>query len=147
MMRFLARLLRRFGGSASPADLPSVVQSSEPLTRFIFSSDHFAATKGVVKARAFLPDKSGETSVFRIEALSNEEIWRIGNGIRPEQAKARGDIAANAVYGTGLSIHPATADHPRHAVIVGWPAEKDKKLMLATLLSQYAVLRLAEVAG
>ena len=144
MIRFLKQLLTRFAGWALQPKLRGDVQSHEPLTRFIFSREHFAETKGLVKPKAFLPDQNGETSVFRTAALSSDAIWAIGNAIRGEKAKARGDLATAVVQRIGLRINPATEEHPKHAVIVGWPAEKDKKLMMATLLSKETTLRVPE---
>jgi len=142
MIRFLRQLLRRFVGSASKPSLPSSVQSDELLGRFLFSREHFAETKGLVKPKGFLPDKDGETSVFRITDLADDAIWTIGNAIRPEKAKARGDVITNIVRRANLRVEPATQDHPRHAVIVGWPEPKHEKLMLATLLSKDATLHI-----
>ena len=141
MIQFLCRLLKPFFGSGSKSDLPRVVGEDEPLARFIFSSEHFAETKGLVKPKAFLPDGRGETSVFRVISLSSSEIWNIGNGIRAEHAKACARIATRAVRHAGLQVDAAPEDHPRHAVIVGWPSEKHRKLMVALLLSNAATLQ------
>src|SRR2546425_496766 len=92
MIRFLYRLLRLFSGSDSGSELPATVEAHELLTRFIFSSEHFAHTRGIVKLKAFLPDGNGETSVFRVSSLRSEQIWEIGNKIRNEKAKARGNV-------------------------------------------------------
>jgi hypothetical protein len=141
-MQFLCRLSRRFADWVfkSRRVLSSKVEDHEPLARFIFSGEHFAQTKGLVKPKAFLPDPTGETSVFRTFSLSAQQIWAIGNSIRSEKSKAYGNINAAAVRSIGLSINPATEDHPRHAVIVDWPQEKDKKLSLALQLSRDASL-------
>ena len=142
MIRFLCQLLRRLGGLVFSSDLPYIVEGREPLARFIFSSEHFAETKGVVKPKAFLPDSGGETSVFRTLSLSAGQIWGIGNGIRNERAKAYARVGTAAVRRVGLLVNSAIEDHPRHAVIVGWPAEKDGKLILALQLSSEASLHL-----
>jgi hypothetical protein len=124
------------------SDLPNIVEEREPLARFIFSREHFAETKGVVKPKAFLPDPGGETSVFRTLSLSSGQVWDIGNGIRNEKAKAYAKIGTGAVRRVGLLVNSAIEDHPRHAVIVGWPPEKDRKLILALQLSSEASLHI-----
>lgn len=136
MMQSLYQLLKRFVGWVSKSDLSGTVQDHEPLARFIFSGEHFAETKGIVKPKAFLPDPLGETSVFRILSLSAAQIWNIGNSIRKERAKAYGRIGTDVIRRVGLHINAAIEDHPRHAVIVGWPIEKDRRLMLALQLSK-----------
>src|SRR5262245_23958928 len=112
-MRYLCQLLKRFVGWAyTPRrDLAEHVEDHEPLARFIFSSEHFAETKGLVKAKAFLPDQAGETSVFRTLALNAGQIWAIGNSIRKERAKAYGNINTAVVRRAGLEVNPATEDH------------------------------------
>ncbi len=140
MIRFLKLLFRRFEGSGLDDKLSIIVQPNESLTRFMFSRDDFAEMKGVVKARAFFPDNRGETSVFRTAKLSHEAIWEIGNKIREESLKARGELLCAVPREIGLRVEAATEDHPRHAVIVGWPAEKHEMKMLTARLSAAATL-------
>ena len=92
MRRFLKQFLRRFTGSVSANNLPDIVQSDEPLTRFVFASSLFAVSTGRVKPQAFLPGKDMETSVYRIAKLADAEIWGMGKVIRKEPLKARADI-------------------------------------------------------
>ena len=140
MIQSLCRLLKRFVDSVFKSKVAASVEDHEPLARFIFSSGHFAASKDLVKPMAFLPDSAGETSVFRIFSLPLAHVWDIGNGIRSDRAKAFGKLQTAAVRRTGLQVRAATEDHPRHAVIGGWPSEKHKKLMLALELSKDASL-------
>jgi hypothetical protein len=130
--------LKRFADWAfkSRGGLNSNVEDRESLARFLFSGEHFAQTKGLVKPKAFLPDPTGETSVFRTLSLTAQEIWAIGNSIRGEKCKAYGNINAAAVRRVGLAVNAATEDHPRHAVIVDWPQDKAKRLSLALQLSR-----------
>jgi len=136
MIRYLYQLLKRFAGWAFRSDVAATVEGHEPLARFIYSSGHFAETKGIVKLQAFLPDPTGETSVFRTLSLTPQQIWGIGNRIRTEKAKAYGKVLTDAVLRVGLQVNAAVEDHPRHAVIVGWPHQKDRRLMLALQLSK-----------
>lgn len=141
-MQFLKNLLKRFVDSVSRFKLAQDPQPDELLSRFLFSDQHFAETKGLVKAKAFLPDVRGETSVFRVSALGEGEIWRIGNSIREEPAKARGDLVTEVVQRNGLRVDPATDEHERHAVIIGWPDEKYQRLAVAAQLSSQTTLRM-----
>lgn len=141
MIRFLKQFWRRFVGFRREPDLPVTIGTLEVTTRFLFSREHFAETKRMVKARAFLPDQRDETSVFRITDMTNDAIWTIGNEIRGESAKARGDLLVSVVQKAGLKIRAAPEDHPRHAVIVNWPTEKHDRLMAATLLSKETTLQ------
>lgn len=146
MIRFLKQFWRLFVGSRREPDLSTTIASHEITTRFLFSREHFAETKGLVKPKAFLPDVRGETSVFRVTAMTNDAIWAIGNAIRGESAKARGDLVASVIQKAGLKIVAAPEDHPRHGVIVGWPTEKHAQLMAATLLSKETTLH-AQITG
>jgi len=90
-----------------------------------------------------MPGKDGETSVYRIPELSQEAIWSLGKAlIRKETLKARADIVCSAPQQIGLRVESSPQDHPKHAVIVGWPVEKDKQKMLATRLSDVAALHI-----
>lgn len=140
MIQSLCRLLKRFVGSVFKSELAASIEDHEPVARFIFSGEHFATSKGLVKPKAFLPDPGGETSVFRIFSLSSHNIWSIGNSIRADKAKAYGKVMTAIVRRTGLQVNAAAEEHSRHAVITGWPIEKDRKLMLALQLSKAASL-------
>ena len=145
MIRFLKQFWTRFVGLRRESDLPGAVGPDELAARFLFSREHFAETKGLVKPKAFLPDVRGETSVFRVTDVTTDAIWAIGNAIRGESAKARGDLLASVVQKTGLTIKSAPEDHPRHAVIMGWPTRKHEQLMAATLLSKETTLHVQNV--
>lgn len=118
----------------------------EAITRYIFSEGHYAKTTGRVKYNAFWP-KKGETSVFRIANLSDNQIWNIGENyvapISSRTLRARGDIVASDVFDEDLEIKPDTRKHRLHANIVAWPLEEpDKIRFLATNLADKAQLHL-----
>lgn len=117
----------------------------EDITRYIFSKKHYAKTTGRVKYPAFLP-KKGKTSVFRIDELSDEQIWNIGENyvapISSRTLRARGDIVASDVFDEDLAIKPDTKKHRLHTNIVGWPLEQAKIILLATNLADKAQLYL-----
>lgn len=117
--------------------------TDEPLTRFIFSRSHFNVPKNRVKHQAFLPPTDLKLSVFRIEGLTDGEVWQIGEGLeaeRDDHLHARADLASDAVVTVGLS---AIRDEPppRHANIIGWPPDdKDSRKILAMELAAVASL-------
>lgn len=86
------------------------------------------------------------TSVFRIAGLTDGEIWKIGAGVaelRQKTLHARADVAVARVHETGLSLNPDDTP-PRHANIVGWPADKAEQLSIAQQLAAAAVLRIPQ---
>ena len=84
--------------------------------------------------------------MFWIDELSQIEIWQIGDDVagkpRNLSAVARADLEASAVIESQLAIQLDAEPHPRHAVIVGWPMEKDEQKALALELCARAMLRI-----
>lgn len=116
---------------------PSPILDSEPITRFIFSSGHFARQSRRVKPNAFLPDANGETSIFRIQDVDADSIWASGNEVSKVSGRtlhARADIATKAVRSTGLNVLPEEPP-PRHGNIVGWPEGREDRMELAKVLA------------
>jgi hypothetical protein len=103
-------------------DLATVPAREERLSRFIFTSRHYAAATGRVKPAAFLPSPSLETSVFRTRGLGRPDLLRIGGAVGAAGSrvlKAWADVLAGTVFDAGLQVDPDD-DPPRHATIVGW---------------------------
>jgi len=122
------------------------VSPQETVTRYIFSKRHYAKERERVKYPAFLP-KNGETSVFRIANLSDNQIWHIGEhdvaAISSRALHARGDIVASDVFDEDLEIKPDTRKHRLHANIVGWPLQEPHSMrLIATNLAEKAQLHL-----
>jgi hypothetical protein len=147
-MNFLSRLLSRFVGStrAQHEDrFGQALADLEPLSRFIFSKNHFHRKTMRPKPDAFLPSGSPlQTSVFRTIGLMPEYIWQIGleiGSVRGRTLRARADLVARAVLDAGLVLDPDNTP-PRHTNIVGWPEEKHEQLMLATELAEAATLHI-----
>lgn len=96
--------------------------------RFIKDSNHYSATNGRVKTRAFQPHNDHCVSVFNIDSLLENAIWALGNKYvgQPlnKRILARADITNNDVVAVGLHIDRDDKP-PRHANIKGWPEEKD----------------------
>lgn len=150
MKRYLTQLTSYlsglFGNSTSTnSDNPRFANSDpvpgEPLTRFVYSRSHFGG--GRVKQSAFLPNHSGETSVFRVSALSREYI-RDTLALTARQdvtAKCAGHISVRDVFTAKLSLDPNNTPE-RHANIVAWPSEKEEQKMRAQELANKAELEL-----
>ena len=123
--------------------LPPELGSDENLTRFIFSKSHYAREKGRVRPQALEPlfnagKDRWETSSFRIQGLSQAEIWQLGyshveNARREGKIRARGTGQRSIVTAPGLSLDVNGPPSPRHVDIIGWaPGDKHLRLMQAT---------------
>jgi hypothetical protein len=120
-------------------------QQFTTLSRFIFRSGHFSRAQSRPKPSAFLPPADGRTSAFWIDALSEPEVWWIGDNVAAGtrgSALARADLKSDSVIATSLRIEADPAPHPRHIEICGWPPEKDKRISIALDLCALALLRL-----
>ena len=121
------------------------IKPEECLTRYIFHKGHFSITQKRPKYVVFMPSPHGETSVFCISNLSDNEIWNIGDR---EVAQKRGlpllgraDILAFHVFNKNLKLIPDNCP-PRHANIVNWPTEKSEKKLIAIELAESSQLHL-----
>jgi hypothetical protein len=88
-----------------------------------------------------MPPQDKRLSVFRTSGLSENEIWSIGESLRPRPLLGRADIRAGSVYEVGLSID-VDNDPPRHANIVDWPEEDTAIRLKAIELAERAQLHL-----
>jgi len=122
-----------------------MISQSETVARYIFSENHFSRSGGGrVKYVAYLP-LNGETSVFRIDTLSPEKIWEIGNqigSISLRRLRSRGDLLVRDVFEEKLEVIEETSNHLLHANITGWPTEKARIKKLAMNLADKATLLL-----
>ncbi|MBI4568743.1 MAG: hypothetical protein HY719_10140 [Planctomycetes bacterium] len=133
--------------------LPSgIIADDEPLARFIFRSRDIRDNS--IRDEAFLPDKSGETSVFRHQGLTQPALWSIGDRIAagrpspPNVLRGRADFLAHDVReagrregsGGGLDLRPDEnpPNEPNHAVIFNWPPAKEDRRLLAKELAERA---------
>lgn len=134
MDRFLNRLSGIFHVSPNKERLPDSVAENEKIARFIFSSKHYAKEVGRVKYAAYLPARNGESSVYRIDNISWEGVWKIGKEyVETGERKIRAcaETSALEIRRNALKVTPETTVHYRHANIVSWPHEKDERKMLA----------------
>ena len=88
------------------------------------------------------PPDSEDLSVFRISALSDSDVWTIGEEyVQGERTlRARVDLLAEVVYENHLTVIPDTTPHELHANITPFPTDKiardriARKLALASQL-------------
>ena len=142
--------------TASPPDRyeDGPINETEQLSRFIFDQSAFTASTGRIDFRQFLPPRTGEhtgeVSVMRTEALTEDAVWTLGQQATAEDSgrsvRARGDFKALAAKDSRagawqLDVEPSVPP-PRHALVVGWPpvADREARKSLAQQLRQGARL-------
>lgn len=125
----------------------SKVKSEELLSRYILEKTKYRASDMTVKHSAFMPARNGETSVYRINDLNDDNVWNIGRKfVANPQSKpliGRADIFASNVFKHELTIKPAPAVHLLHANITGWPVESMRIRMIAVELARESQLHLS----
>lgn len=128
--------------SAGPPERDLAPEAGNRLARYLTQKGHYSRPANLPTPRAFLPaPETGETSVFLIDGLDEESIWAIAeNHIVPtlragRRIHGRADVPRTSVEIVGLRL-VVDNDPPRHANVVGWPAEKDEQLSLAQELIQ-----------
>src|SRR5882762_178867 len=129
------------------ADHLEPVTPGEHRARWLTQSNHYhrgAAPR--VTERAFLPGPDGTTSVFRVDGLTDADIWQLADEHVAGAPGGRhvvgtGTLLAQAVTDVGLQTE-ADNDPPRHAAIVGWPDDKSDRKSRAQGLAAAALLRL-----
>ena len=121
------------------------VEPDELICRFAVDKSYFRASDNTAKGKAFLPNRDGDTSVFRISGLPENEKWALGtvNVADPQgkQLRASIEIEANHILNSILDIDP-NDNPPRHANIHKWPAEKSARLLIANELAGKSKLNL-----
>lgn len=106
--------------------LPDDVDSSEPLSRFVFQSNHINRQQNRLHTSALLPVSGPhglETSVCRTEGLNDAAIWKVGiekvGSSRAKVPSARGDFYTRDALARQLRVVSAKEDFPEHAVVIG----------------------------
>ena len=127
------------------------ILQDEILTRFIFSSRHFARRNETIKFGAFMPPYaskdpplySPDISVYRLSGLSDNEKWTIGREYVQTEGrsiKARADLSVQEVYKNKLKVISDTQPHERHANITPFPPDRLACQRLATKLARASKL-------
>jgi hypothetical protein len=118
-----------------PSNVPPV-SDDEELARYIFSSSHVRRADKSLKPDAFMPPMNLELSVTRHLATNEVELWGIGETVALASSRTlrgRADIDTKACLGQKLSVQaaPIIPQNPNHAHIVGWPADKPARKIVA----------------
>lgn len=144
LKRFLTILIDYFLNKGS---VPKEINGQEAIARYITSKRWYSREKNVVKPQAFMPPSDLRLSVFRIDNLSEPEIWKIGfkqvisKMNQPRNLHGRADIQALNILKNNLQIDPDNTP-PRHASIIGWPELKEEQKSIAQELAAKASLRI-----
>jgi hypothetical protein len=118
---------------------PGAIGADDYTATFILERNKFA-TDGIDHRQLLPSNRYGNTSVFRIDGLSEDEIAQIGHGqVAPPRGKPGilgwAELQASDVRATApLTIDP---DEPpqRHALIQGWPLQPQDRRTLALALA------------
>ena len=106
----------------------SEVSREEEITRYLLEKKEIRSN-GKLHWRALLPNKDGETSVYRISGCSENDIWVTGlhdvAAARGKVLVGRGDLKVVRVYDKALNLRADENPTSKHADIIGWPEEKD----------------------
>ena len=125
--------------------LPSIVNPTESLGRYLTQKNHFSRRDNAVRTLAFMPPPDSRLSVFRIDGLKLEEVWEIGQrkviNKMPEPRTLYGmaDIKVSKVLELELRVEPNQLPS-RHANICGWSEDKSKQKSIAQQLAAEANL-------
>ncbi|MFZ3136188.1 MAG: hypothetical protein WA126_02215 [Thermodesulfovibrionales bacterium] len=95
-----------------------------------------------------MPDRNGETSVFRTSEISANNIWNIGREVAKRRDKpliGRADIITAVVVSNGLQAVPQEPPE-KHANIIGWSSEKSEQKEVALILASEAIFRRNEAS-
>jgi len=126
--------------------LDQEVAASERLSRFIFQKTYYRSSDLSVRHNAFMPNRNGETSVYRTSELEDDTIYNIGKNfvadIINKPLLGRADIIATNVFQKNLQVLSIPQPHPRHANITSWPEDKSERKLIAVELASEAHLNL-----
>ncbi len=107
--------------------LTNEILPTETLARFLRQS-RYKNSSGRIKYNAFLPAPDHDTSVFRVQGLSKEQIKAIAVEHVNERSKNGAALfSANLVAKAKLQIL-SHEPPPRHANIRGWSMNEDPEL-------------------
>lgn len=122
------------------------ILESELTARFINQKPYYRPGNKTVRHNAFMPNSKGETSIYRIDDLSDPEISEIGKqfvaSVLGKPLLGRAEIFVSEVLEHDLNVISAPNPHPRHANITDWPNDREASRMIAVELSNKAQLRL-----
>lgn len=131
-----------------PSNVPAV-ESAETVARFFFKRDFNQTTKHPKQDAFIPPPRDLDLSVTRHRDASIAEIWLIGRDVeRQRSVKAAiegrspivlvgcGNLLVSNYEQHGLNaIANAEPANPNHALILGWPENKEEQKKIALALA------------
>ncbi len=140
---FLTKLLQRWRPSSTKLSAsvePKRALSNLTLGRFIDDKRNVSPT-GRVKRRAFEPPSINlNLSVYKLNDLAENQVWDIGDqfvaSIKGRPILGRADVFEAALRPLALRAVADPVPHPNHMNIVGWPADKDRRISVALDLAE-----------
>ena len=128
--------------------MQETVLASEWVARFINQKSYFRSSNKTARHNAFMPNRNGETSIYRTIDLSEKEIYEIGQRYVAEVLGkgllGRAEIVVSTILEQNLRVEPHPDPHPRHANIVDWPEDQSKSRLIAIELAAAAQLHLID---
>lgn len=123
------------------------VVNTEPLARYILSKEHIRSSNNTVRHNLFMPPKTNDLSVFRIEGLNRAQTNELGEKyvapIRSKPLLGYAEFLAAEVFSKGLHIAGTELPHPRHADITNWPGGLEDRA-IAVYLAEVSTLVLLD---
>ena len=137
-MEFLAGLYQRLSGSRDAGE----ISRNTLVFRFVYDKKKIRRSDHTVKPQAFLPDKSGETSVFTLEGMTESEILRHEEQYGQANRSLKAFAKTTTDFIRSVKLHTvACSPPPLHAAIRGWPDAPEMKLQAAQLIASDASKR------
>jgi hypothetical protein len=133
--------------SDTEVSLLNPIVDTEPLGRYLLSKNYFSRQNNRVKYSAFMPPADLQLSVFRMQDLTEDDIWTLGEeevvkkAPTPKTLYGRAEIIPLTVRHVGLRVDPDDTP-PRHVSITGWPQVKSEQKLMALQLAEEAILKL-----
>lgn len=120
----------RRGTGEGVASIPRELQSSEVVSRLLYTKSHFSRPRNRPKPAAFDPSPYNELSTIHTTGLSHEAIWGIAAntlGDQPgrDQIHARADVPVDELLDRNLKAIRDDNPFARHALVLGWPQPGD----------------------
>ncbi len=124
----------------NPSVAEQPVAEAEWLARYIVRKQH-VRQDGTVKPDPFIPFKYVELFVTRHLALTEQQIWDIGDRVASQthtQFQGRADTQSSAYIRQRLRVIAAPVEqNPNHANVVDWPADKQAQKEIALEIVKY----------
>jgi hypothetical protein len=117
------------------------VGPSETISRFLRKKKDLRPDGRSIKYSAFSPPSSLKLSVFRIEGLSEPEVWNLAvEKVEPSRGPVigRGDLSHSQIIQNKLALSPDGEETSRHADITGWPEDHGQRNAVAMVLATLA---------